>query len=40
MVCLQCLFTWDNVVHSIVPVDGKEEIEAAFMEHVEGVSNL
>ncbi|KAF6022620.1 CDC45 [Bugula neritina] len=34
---IQCLFTWDNVVHSIVPVDGKEEIEAAFMEHVEGV---
>lgn len=35
---LQCLFTWDSVIHTVVPVHGKEDLETAYLEHIEGVS--
>lgn len=36
----QCLFTWDSVIHTIVPIQGKEDLETAYIEHIEGVGTI
>lgn len=38
LLTLQCLFSWDHVIHTIVPINGKQELETAYMENIEGVS--
>ena len=37
-ILLQSLFQCDQILYTIIPVSGKEELESAFVENSEGVS--
>ena len=38
VISLQSLFQCDQILYTIVPVSGKEQLESAYIENSEGVS--
>lgn len=38
--CFQCLFQSDQILYTIVPVTGKENLQQAYIENSEGVCTV